>query len=798
IDTSTIKTEYEVGDVFQWTGLDVTAYYEGGMSSSVPLGGYEISTPDMSTAGTKTITVSYGALDNIVTKTFTITVSDPTPVKPTIVSVSLTKNPSKTTYFPGETIIFDGEITAHMSDGNDEVLDNDEWIKNIDPNTAGGVGYHTITVNIKNTSGKYVQFGISVIAVPSILENISISGQKTDYWTGEAFEPSGVVKAHYSGGTTKTVTPTQYSEVDTSTPGTKTVTVYYTEDTITVTCSYNIIVKDKPTIVDYTISGGKREFVLGESFSQGNLSVTVKYSDGTERSDVPFNVDSTHFDGTKLGTYEIFVTVPEYSGEVKSYTVTVNKALINNIELRYTSSKVDAKPGDQQEIIFKKPDPTGEYFDYDDFTYESSNSDIAEVQMINGVPTIVYKDYGNCVITIKAKAGSGVATYQVNVLKHVTGISLDKAEAEVNIHETLTLNATITPADADDKKVIWISSNESIATVDANGVVTGIKEGTVTITATANDKVLGTKSASCEVTVKKVPVTSVTLDKITEEALVGDKFKLNATVEPDNATFPEVKWSSSNEKVAKVDQNGNVTCVKEGVATITVINEDSGLSATCVVTVSKIDVESVAINKETLDLVVGNNETLVATVSPDNATYKDVTWSSSDTSVAKVDANGKVTAVAPGTATITVKTNDGEKVATCTVTVRAIPVESVSLDETTAKLDIGQTLDLVATVTPENATNKDVTFSTSNADIATVDENGKVTAVAVGEVTITVTTADGAKTATCTVTVYDKAAQTKKNLIVLGAASGGVIVVGAGCGIGIPLGLRAKKRKHLK
>lgn len=802
VDESSIKTEYEVDDKFSWTGLIITATYANGSRSNLPLGSYDITMPDMSTEGTKEITVTYGALGNVVTDKFNITVKAPTPVEPTVVDVELTQKP-KTIYNPNEPIDLSGiVVTFKMSDKTEKVIDDTEigeYIKNITPETSGSVGTRTVRINLKGGGDLYVQYTITVVAAPVVLSSIELQPSKTEYWLHEEYKYEGKIKAIYSDGTYEFVEGTLFVGGDTSTVGNHVVTVSYTEGDKTVSAQYTITVKEKPVITSFEISGYQQFIKQGDPFTEGdNFKVTAHLSDGSTKTDVPYSIDKGDFNSNVLGDYEITVSIADFVG-VQTYTVTVSKNPINQIVLRYESSKVDAQPGDKQQIMFKKPAEDDKFFSYDDFEYTSSDKNIADVVFEDGVPFIQYKDFGHCTITVKAKVGDGIATYQVNVLKHVTGVTLDKTQAEVNIHETLALNATVTPADADDKSIKWSSSNTSIATVDANGVVTGIKEGTVTITATANDKVLGTKSASCEVTVKKVPVTSVTLDKTTAEAFVGDAFKFNATVEPNNATYPELAWSSSDERIAKVDQNGNVTCIKEGTVTITAKNIDSNLSATCVVTVSKIDVESVALNKETLDLVVGNNETLVATISPDNATYKGVSWISSDASIAKVDANGKVTAVAPGTATITVKTNDGEKVATCTVTVRAIPVENVSFNETTAKLDIGQTLNLVATVTPENATNKDVTYTTSNADIATVDNNGKVTAVAVGEVTITVTTADGAKTATCTVTVYDKAAQTKKNLIILGASAGGVAVVGGGCGIGIPLGIKvSKKRKALK
>lgn len=166
-------------------------------------------------------------------------------------------------------------------------------------------------------------------------------------------------------------------------------------------------------------------------------------------------------------------------------------------------------------------------------------------------------------------------------------------------------------------------------------------------------------------------------------------------------------------------------------------------------------VTGVSLDKTSLNLNPGKEGTLTATITPDNATNQNVTWESSDTKVVTVD-NGLVTAVAEGTATITVTTADGGKTATCEVTVTPpakTPVTSVTLDKTRLTLDVGGSDTLTATVKPDNATNKAVTWSTSNKNVATVN-NGVVTAVGAGTATITAAASDGSgKTATCEVTV---------------------------------------------
>jgi uncharacterized protein YjdB len=224
-------------------------------------------------------------------------------------------------------------------------------------------------------------------------------------------------------------------------------------------------------------------------------------------------------------------------------------------------------------------------------------------------------------------------------------------------------------------------------------------------------------------------VSSIKLSQVSVTLSVDATVKLTATTFPDNATNSTVTWSSSNSSVATVT-DGKVTAVAVGSATITAQCGD--VKAECAVTVSPIEVKSIQLNKTSVTLSAGETAELTATVSPDNATNKTVTWSSSSTSVATV-SNGKVTAVAVGSATITAQC--GNVKAECAVTVSPIEVTSIQLDKTSVTLSAGETVELIATISPDNATDKTVTWSSSNGSVATVT-NGKVTAVAVGSATI--------------------------------------------------------------
>ena len=327
-------------------------------------------------------------------------------------------------------------------------------------------------------------------------------------------------------------------------------------------------------------------------------------------------------------------------------------------------------------------------------------------------------------------------------LVDVVSISIDKTSIQLKVGETLTLSATVNPSNASDKTVTWYSSDASIATVE-DGKIIALKLGTATITAKAGDK-----TATCSITVVPTEVSSIILDKSSASLKVGETVTLIATVGPEDATDRTVIWASSDTTVIIVS-NGVVTAKNLGTATITAKAGDK--TATCSITVVPTEVSSITLDKSTASLEVGETVTLTATVGPDDATDKTVTWTTSDATVVTV-SNGVVTAKKIGTATITAKA--GEKTASCTITVIPTPVTSVTLSKTSASLKVGETVTLAATVNPSDATDKTVTWTTSDATVATVS-NGVVTAKKMGTVTITAQAGD--KSANCTVKVLSDA-----------------------------------------
>ena len=329
----------------------------------------------------------------------------------------------------------------------------------------------------------------------------------------------------------------------------------------------------------------------------------------------------------------------------------------------------------------------------------------------------------------------------------VKSVELDYEELTLTIGDSETLTVTINPANAENQNVVWSSSNKAVASVE-DGKITTHSVGKATITVTAED---GGVKASCVVTVKEIAVESVTLDRTKLTLTVGGSATLKASVKPDNAANKKVAWSSSNKAVASVN-GGKVTAVSAGSATITATTDDGSKKATCVVTVNEITVESVTLNESNLTLTVGESATLTASVKPDNAANKEVTWSSSNKAVASVDG-GKVTAISAGSATITATTDDGGKKATCVITVNDIAVKTIKLNATERILTVGEIVTLTATITPENATNKNLVWSSSNESVASVD-NGKISAHSAGRTSINVTNESGDAKASCSVYVW--------------------------------------------
>ena len=335
-------------------------------------------------------------------------------------------------------------------------------------------------------------------------------------------------------------------------------------------------------------------------------------------------------------------------------------------------------------------------------------------------------------------------------------VELDKEEVFAVVTDTIILSATLYPENATEKEVVWSVENDElvdIVAIDALSVkVIAQKEGETTVTATSVDG--SNLTATCRIVIEPTPVCGIALDTTSVDLLVAEIITLSVTITPETATVKDVEWTSSDETVATVE-NGVVTAHNVGLATITATTTDgTNLSASCEVTVNAIPVESIVLDKNAITIKTSETITLSATIMPENATIHDVVWSTSDESVATVDA-GFVTALGVGKATITATTTDGTNLsASCEVTVEPVLAEYIEFDKTSVDVAVGDTIMLVVTIYPENVTEKAALWTISDPTAVEIEMLSNLCAQIVvlkdGAVTIEASTIDGTDlTTTC-------------------------------------------------
>lgn len=302
---------------------------------------------------------------------------------------------------------------------------------------------------------------------------------------------------------------------------------------------------------------------------------------------------------------------------------------------------------------------------------------------------------------------------------------------------------------------IWSSSNPDIVSLELSGPklkncckVTALKDGETDITVSTENGI----NASCHIVISEVEITKIELNNNDVELLIGENKELTAKVTPDNASFKDLSYISSDKSVAKVGANGIIEALKPGECQIKVSNHDGKITAICNVKVIPNEVTNLILNQNKLNIEQGDTYKFETTIEPTIATDKTVTWVSSDENIAKIDADGTLTAVNVGECTITATSSNVEVKDECSVKVIPVSVKGLELNKTSSKILIGSNETLTATILPSNANNKKVSWGTSNATVAIVD-NGVVTGLSAGNATITVTAEDGGFIQTCEITV---------------------------------------------
>lgn len=553
------------------------------------------------------------------------------------------------------------------------------------------------------------------------------------------------------------------------------------------------IPEDMPTTVE-----------LGEPFNWVGITVKAKYDNTTKKLPLgAYEVDVPASD-----TYGDKICTVTYGTSGNKVTTTFKFTVVGGYQPFIKQNTYEVWVDDTNTFTTTQEPPEGQ-----PVTWSSSNPEIADFEDPSVGDLTSYKS-GKVTIKVTSYDGYYSDSKELTVSQRPTGLTLDTTEKTIKQGEKFTIVGTVSPADATNKTVLWSSSDPEIATVSLKGEVTGLGIGDVVITGQTQGKGTGEEEgykATCTVHVEEgevVRVTGVSLDCDYKELKPGDTFQLNAIVNPSNATNKNVTWESNAPHLADVSNSGKVT-VKNSADTgktvyITCTTEDGGFTTRCEIkikaSVQPIPVTSVTLNTTSKQIEVDGTFELIATVKPDNADTKQVSFETLDgdiVSINQTSANkATITGLKEGTAVI--EASCGGKTARCTVTVGQpvvpVPVESVSLNKTEVELAINAEEQLTATINPSNADNQAVSWKSSDTKVVTVNSDGKIKAVGVGEAIITVKTNDGGKTATCKVTVTQKGANYTGIAIGVGC---GVGAVGIGCGVGIPLGIKAHKKRKI-
>ena len=437
--------------------------------------------------------------------------------------------------------------------------------------------------------------------------------------------------------------------------------------------------------------------------------------------------------------------------------------------------------GSEVEFVTAIPNSDKELF----YKFSSDNEDILQFEYKSlaagdTANTMIPKKDGKVKISVQAfDNGKKVGTYENEVVvcpKFDENIFSD-ADYKVATGDDLSLNIDLGVYDECYKNIKYTSTDEEVAVVSSDGVVSAKKKGSTTIKVNNGYKTVTKKvnvvaaSGVNSVTGVKLNVTSLTIS-------VGKNGSLSAIVSPSDATNKAVTWSSSNESVALVSSKGKVVGVGVGSAVITVTTQDGNKTAMANVTVKRASsssssgssssggsssgssskykkVTKISINSDDFTVKVGNTKSLTYTISPSNATNKKVSWDTSNPSVAKVNSAGKVTGVGAGTAYITIKSVDGvsDKVKVVVTKRNPIKATKITLSPSSLTLNVGAKKAVTATVSPSNASIKTVTWVSHNTNIAKVDSKGTVTGVGAGSTKISAYTTDGNVTASMNVTV---------------------------------------------
>lgn len=388
--------------------------------------------------------------------------------------------------------------------------------------------------------------------------------------------------------------------------------------------------------------------------------------------------------------------------------------------------------------------------------WTSSDANIAKVDKNGKVVALKKGEVYIIATSINGKTDKvKVVVQEKNV--SVKSISIISDDLSLKVGDTKKLQYKISPDNSTNQGVTWLSSDPSIITVDEYGTLKAVKFGKALVKVISND---GNYTDSITITVSNVSQiikeTSITLSHNELNLSVGKSKNISYEIYPTNATYKDILWKSSNDDVATVEE-GMIVAKSVGKATI-IVTSHFGKKDTLIVTVSPIKVTGVSLTPKSVSIKQGDTFSLTPNIYPFDATEKTYKWSSSDNNVATINEYGIIKGVGIGTATITITTTDGNYKDTCLVTVTSnkIDVSSINMNITNYTLNVGEKVTLTATVSPNNATNKNIVWSSSNSNIITVN-NGVVSAIGSGAAYVYATAVSNSNIkASCMIKVSEK------------------------------------------
>lgn len=512
----------------------------------------------------------------------------------------------------------------------------------------------------------------------------------------------------------------------------------------------NLLSLDIPNVVyagnevEFLPIGNKKDDTVYEFISDNNEVAQFEY--GTLSS----NDSSNTIIAKKNGKAKVKVVATSNGTEISVYEkeVTVCSPFDNSM---FSNSDYKVSVG---KTIDLNVDLSKYKECYDNLTYTSTNSDVATVSK-EGVVTALKEG----VTTIEVSNGTKTISTNVEVVSSsdtvlVTDVKVDRTSISLEEGKTSEIKVDVLPSNATNKSVDWKSSNEKVAVVSSKGVVEAIGVGNAVVTVTTQD---GNKSASVNVTVtKKVEDLDSVCKSVLEKGFSKKSYTLtflqtiNVKYFNDYLVKDLITWSSSEPSIVKVDRKGNVLAIGTGKAYVSVSCNNKVYDRIEINAIKRDSVKAsmITLSPSSLTINVGVTKSVSATVTPKNASVKNLKWDSSDNTIAKVNNKGQITGVKAGKATISVSTADGSATASMNVVVKSsgsttkpstsVGVKTINVYPTSMYLSVGSTGYIDAVVLPENASNNKILYSSSNTKVATVNKYGTVKAVGAGTAVIKV------------------------------------------------------------